>query len=568
MAARVVSRLAIAISADYGGLAAGGRSASKELARSAKAADESARATARAGRSADQAGKSLGGLGDRARLAVTALLSVAALTATVVTLGKLAAQAETTRTAFEVMLGSASRAAVVVGELNQYAAATPFRKDDVIGAAKSLIAYGFAAEELGTRIRTLGDLAAGSGANIGELATIFGRARAAGVVAMSDINQLSDRAVPIFEALKQELGLTGAELRKFIGQGGVDFATLDKALTKMAAKGGVYFEATARQSKTLSGAISTLLDNVQALATAVGEKMLPALKLAAETATTLTNMIQGLNAGQAQTIAQLAAFGAGFLAFVVVVPRVVLAVGKVVKALRAWTTASIILQSTTIAGAALVVAAIAAGGAAAYAVGTQFDKLEQSVDETAGSAQALANEAREAAAATKEAAEGAESHASAAKEAAEAAKQEREEWERIGRAIAEEVATPAEKLQLKIWDAQEALRRGTIDARTYGRVLAKAAEELERGEEAAHRTRAALADGGVGAVARGSQAALDAEQAGAAAIRQINQERAERKQAEEKRDRLLAELIGATRSVEQAVDRSAPTVRRNTIPQG
>ena len=71
--------------------------------------------------------------------------------------------------AFETMLGSKSKMQKLMDELTQTALVTPFEFDDVANGAKQLLAYGTAAEDVNHTIKTLGDVAAGVGAPIGDI---------------------------------------------------------------------------------------------------------------------------------------------------------------------------------------------------------------------------------------------------------------------------------------------------------------------------------------------------------------------------------------------------------------
>ncbi len=212
----------------------------------------------------------------------------------------LAAQAEQTEIAFTTMLGSAERAKSLLAELGQLAATTPFQTDEVKKAAQNLLSFGVAAGDIIERMRTLGDIAAVSSASIGELASIFGKMKSSGVVALGDLNQLGDRGIPIFETLKKQLDLTGAELRKFVSTGQLGFEDVLQAMETMTSEGGIFFEGAEKASKSLSGAWSTLTSNIGELAKAFGQVLLP----------TLTAAVQALNSLVTGTLKLLGRGGA------------------------------------------------------------------------------------------------------------------------------------------------------------------------------------------------------------------------------------------------------------------
>ena len=86
----------------------------------------------------------------------------------------LAAQAEQTQLAFEVMLGSAEKAQDVLAGLRKFASSTPFSQADVIGSGRQLLGYDTDAGQIIPTVRMLGDVAAGTGKNLGELTYLYG----------------------------------------------------------------------------------------------------------------------------------------------------------------------------------------------------------------------------------------------------------------------------------------------------------------------------------------------------------------------------------------------------------
>jgi hypothetical protein len=104
---------------------------------------------------------------------------------------KAAADQEQLQIAFTTMLGSADKAKTMLDELARFSAETPFEMPQVQTAAKQLLAFGISAEDIEPTLRQLGDVAAGVGAPIGDLAYLFGTASASGRIMTADINQFA-----------------------------------------------------------------------------------------------------------------------------------------------------------------------------------------------------------------------------------------------------------------------------------------------------------------------------------------------------------------------------------------
>jgi tape measure domain-containing protein len=192
---------------------------------------------------------------------------------------KLAAQAEQARVSFTTMLGSAEKAKQLQAEINSFAASTPFNTTDLIGASKSLLAFGVSQEQIIPTMRTLGDLSAGLGIPLGDLAEIYGKAKVQGRLMMEDINQLTGRGIPVIQEFAKQFGVTEAEVRGLVESGKINFSHLQTAMASLTGEGGKFGGMMAAQSKTVSGLWSTMTDTVELSLTKVGETLTEKLDL-------------------------------------------------------------------------------------------------------------------------------------------------------------------------------------------------------------------------------------------------------------------------------------------------
>ena len=187
---------------------------------------------------------------------------------------ELAATAETAAVQFKVLTGSAEEAASVMKQINKFAADTPFESMEITQAAKQLIAFGGSSKTVISELQTLGDLAAGMGIPLGELAELYGKARIQGRLFMEDINQLQGRGINVTAELAKEFG----NVREAVEKGQVNFSHLEKALKAMTSEGGAFAGMMVDMSATFDGKVSTLIDNVKTLGRGIGEMLLPPLK--------------------------------------------------------------------------------------------------------------------------------------------------------------------------------------------------------------------------------------------------------------------------------------------------
>lgn len=216
----------------------------------------------------------LKGLGGVAAKALGALGGIGA-GAAAVGMVKAAANAETLATQMKVLTGSTDAAGKVLGEINTFAADTPFQKMEIGDAARKLLAFNGNAETVVDELRMLGDISAATGQPIGELAELYGKAKVQGRLFGEDINQLTGRGVPIVSALAKEFGVAESEVKSLVEKGAVGFPEMQRALAGMTGPGGQFAGMMEEMSTTTAGKFSTFVDNVTMLGTELGEQVLP-----------------------------------------------------------------------------------------------------------------------------------------------------------------------------------------------------------------------------------------------------------------------------------------------------
>jgi tape measure domain-containing protein len=170
-----------------------------------------------------------------------------------------------------LLKGNENATASLESQLIKLAATTPFELTEVQTATKQLLAYGFKAGEVIETIRTLGDVSAGTGNNIGDVVYLYGTLRTSGRVALTDVNQFANRGIPIWESLAKNMKLTTKEVREFVGQGKVGFKDVEKAFQSMTGAGGQFFGMMDAQSKTVGGQLSNMADSWEQLKVQVGK---------------------------------------------------------------------------------------------------------------------------------------------------------------------------------------------------------------------------------------------------------------------------------------------------------
>lgn len=192
---------------------------------------------------------------------------------------KRAGEMEQVRVSFETITGSAEAADRVIKDVTQFAATTPFELRGLLESSKQLMAFGVAEDAVVGKLRQLGDIASVFGAEkLPTLIRVFGRIKSKGRADLETLNMLIEAGIPIIRELSSEFKVGEAAIFQAISKGKISAEAFNRVLTKMTSKGGVAFEGMQKQSKTLFGLVSNVVDNFDVLAIAIGNHLLPALK--------------------------------------------------------------------------------------------------------------------------------------------------------------------------------------------------------------------------------------------------------------------------------------------------
>ena len=196
--------------------------------------------------------------------------------------------------AFTTMLGSREKANQLLSQVADFAAKTPFELKDVAGATKQLLAFGIASDDIVSTLRSLGDVSAGIGAPLGDIAYLFGTIKTQGVALTQDVRQFAQRGIPIYEELAKVLGKSTEEIGKLITNGEVGFPQIEAAFKSMTAEGSKFGGLMAAQSKTIIGLQSNLKDAIDRMFNELGQGSEGIIASSIKTATAVVEHYQDI----------------------------------------------------------------------------------------------------------------------------------------------------------------------------------------------------------------------------------------------------------------------------------
>ena len=163
--------------------------------------------------------------------------------------------------AFTTMLGSSEKANVLMAQLTETAAKTPFDLQGVANGARQLLAYGTSAEDVNETLIRLGNIAAGLSQPLGDLVYLYGTTMTQGRLYTQDLNQFTGRGIPMIKELAKEFGVAESEIKGMVEAGMIGFPEVQKVIQNLTNEGGMFFNLMQEQSKTITGQISNIGDS-------------------------------------------------------------------------------------------------------------------------------------------------------------------------------------------------------------------------------------------------------------------------------------------------------------------
>lgn len=212
--------------------------------------------------------KTMSGLGKVAKTSIVGLTTaVGTVSAALVAAGtagvRYNATIEQLETSFEVMTGSAEKAAEVVRELRDLGASTPYDFAGLASTTQTLMQYSLTSDEAISATKMIGDIAQGSSEKMSRIAMAYGQMSSAGKVSLEDVKQMIEAGFNPLLVISEQTGESMASLYDRISKGTLTVEELTNAMVVATSEGGMFFQSMEKQSQTLNGQLSTLQDNLQ-----------------------------------------------------------------------------------------------------------------------------------------------------------------------------------------------------------------------------------------------------------------------------------------------------------------
>jgi tape measure domain-containing protein len=184
------------------------------------------------------------------------------------------------RVAFQTLSKGKEQGDALMGNLQNYASASPYRQDDVFSAGTVMKGFGMGDGETVGMMKMLGDVAMGSGDKLKELALVMGKVNTTGYLQGDELNSLIEKGFNPLAIIAEKTGKKYSDLKDAMEDGEITSAMVTSTLQSATSAGGTFYQMSEKMSKTLGGKLSTFMDNFSITMARLGEKIMPIASVA------------------------------------------------------------------------------------------------------------------------------------------------------------------------------------------------------------------------------------------------------------------------------------------------
>jgi tape measure domain-containing protein len=186
---------------------------------------------------------------------------------------------ETTKAKFEVLLGSAERAKLMIAEISKFANETPYGSEELQKSAETMLGFGISADKIMPSLKMLGDIAMGDKQKLQSLTLAFSQASSAGKLMGQDLLQMINAGFNPLNEMSKQTGKSIAQLKDEMSKGLISAQMLEDAFRGATSAGGQFYGMMDKIGDTASGKLAVLLGDLKAKLTAMAESLLPTVNV-------------------------------------------------------------------------------------------------------------------------------------------------------------------------------------------------------------------------------------------------------------------------------------------------
>lgn len=184
---------------------------------------------------------------------------------------------ELQQVSLRAIIQDARRADQIFSQIKGLAVISPFQFSDLVGYTKQLAAFQIPVNELYGTMKSLADVSAGLGVDMGRIILAYGQIRSAGVLRGQELRQLTEAGIPALDALRKKLeevrgvAQTTDDVFNAISTRQIPFEYIREMFTTMTEDGGMFYKMQEIQAVSLKGMVSNLADSYKIMMNDIGE---------------------------------------------------------------------------------------------------------------------------------------------------------------------------------------------------------------------------------------------------------------------------------------------------------
>lgn len=191
---------------------------------------------------------------------------------------KAGADMEQTRVSFETMIGSASRAGELIGNIKDMALSTTFDNAELFKSSELLLSFGVSADKIMPTLQALGDVSMGNKQKLASMTLAFAQMSSTGKLMGQDLLQMINAGFNPLQEMSRTTGHSMEYLKDQMARGAISAQMVEEAFRSATGPGGMFYKMLEKQSKTLAGQWATLLGIINNFKIEIGLAIQPALK--------------------------------------------------------------------------------------------------------------------------------------------------------------------------------------------------------------------------------------------------------------------------------------------------
>lgn len=212
----------------------------------------------------------IAGIGAAALGAATAYMTLSTAFDAVKSASEKAAGMEDLTLQLELLTGSADKAKSMIKLFRDEAAKSPLSSEDYAQAAKTLMAFGMAADDTVPIMKSLADISMGNSERFGSLSLAFAQTQAAGRLMGQEVLQFVNAGFNPLQQISLKTGESMATLKKRMEDGAISASEVKEAFIAATSAGGKFYGAIQKGADSTSAKIAQTKDNIDKLQIAFG----------------------------------------------------------------------------------------------------------------------------------------------------------------------------------------------------------------------------------------------------------------------------------------------------------